>query len=121
MTDTGITPLTPQQEAAVDQDAARESYLHRALVAFDVFANVLTGGEPDETISSRAARAATADRWWGIVLSKFLDLFEWDHGAKAQAADAERAETVEHIEEHSGNLPMDTKEPGKDAGCPAKK
>ena len=39
-----------QQEA----QAAREGYVHRVLVAFDQFVNVIFRGRPDETISARA-------------------------------------------------------------------
>ena len=94
-----ITPLTPTEQAKQEAGAAREGYLHRSLVALDIFANVLTGGYPDETISSRSARAAEAGKWWGIAMSRFLNLFQSDHGAKAQAGDIERAKTVEHLED----------------------
>ncbi|MGH9684794.1 MAG: hypothetical protein ACRD4S_14425 [Candidatus Acidiferrales bacterium] len=91
----GITPLTPEQIAEQEAKAGREKYLHRALVGFDQFVNVLTDGDPDETISSRAARAAEAGKLWGVELSKLLDVFQADHGVKAQAGDIERAEKVE--------------------------
>lgn len=100
----GITPLTPAQEAQSEQQASQEGYLKRVLVAFDIFVNVLFNGREDETISSRSSRAATEGKLWGIVLSKFLDLFEKDHGAKAEAGDVERAESVIKAEDQSGNL-----------------
>lgn len=99
-----ITPLTPSQAQAQEAQAAKEGYVHRDLVAFDQGANVLLGGKPDETISSRAARADEKGKLWGRVLSRFLDFFQKDHGAKAQAGDVERAEAVEKIEEESGGL-----------------
>jgi hypothetical protein len=34
-------------------------------------------------------------------MSRFLDLFQKDHGAKAQAGDIERAKAVEALEERS--------------------
>ncbi len=105
--DTGITPLTPEQEAEQELETRREGYVHRVLVAFDQFANVVLGGEPDETISSRSARAATEGKWWGILMSKFLDLFQRDHGADAEAGDLERAKEVESLEEDSGTLPKE--------------
>jgi hypothetical protein len=37
-------------------------------------------------------------------MSKFLDLFQKDHGAKAQAGDVVRAEDVITTEEQSGDL-----------------
>lgn len=78
--------------------------MHRFLVGLDQFVNVITFGEPDETISSRSARAALQGKKWGIVMSKFLNLFQKDHGAKAQAGDVERAEHVRDLEEESGTL-----------------
>jgi hypothetical protein len=82
-----ITPLTPAQIAAQEQQAAHEKYLMRALVGFDQFVNVLTDGDPDETISARASRAAQKGKGWGVELSRMLDVFQRDHGAKAQAGD----------------------------------
>lgn len=100
-----ITPLTPEQVKKQEAQAAAESYLHRDVVAIDQTANViLLKGQPDETISSHAARAATEGKWWGNTLSKFLNLFQKDHGAKAQAGDLERAENVEKIEKQDGTL-----------------
>lgn len=54
----GITPLTPVQLAAQGAQAEKEAYLKRVLIGLDMFMNVLTDGDPDETISSRSARAA---------------------------------------------------------------
>lgn len=102
--DNPITPLTPAQTAAEEQQTSKEHYLRRCLVGFDQFVNVLTDGDPDETISSRAARAAEQGKPWGVALSKLLNEFEPDHGAKAQAGDLERAEAVEHLEESSGAI-----------------
>lgn len=99
-----ITPLTPAQTAQQEQQAAHEKYVHRFLVGFDQFMNVVTDGDPDETISSRAARAAEKGKGWGIELSKFLNHFQKDHGADAQAGDLERAEAVVSLEENSGAL-----------------
>jgi hypothetical protein len=103
MTD-GIQPLTPAQTVQQEQQAAHEAYIHRLLVGFDQFMNTVTDGDPDETISSRAARAAEKGKPWGVAMSKFLDVFQKDHGAKAQAGDLERAETVATLEEDSGAL-----------------
>jgi hypothetical protein len=93
-----IIPLDPAQQGQVWQYAAREGYPYRCLVALDMFANTLTGGYLCETISSRSARADRAGKWWGTAMSWFLDLFEYDHGAKAMAADAERATFIQSIE-----------------------
>ncbi len=94
-----ITPLTPAQIALYRLQAAHDNYPRRVLVAFDVFANVLLNGQPGETISSHAARAALKGKLWGTVLSKLLDLIQHDHGAIAIVADLERAENIERIEE----------------------
>ena len=64
--------------------------------------NVSTGGNEDETISSRAARASLAHKKWGEVLSAFLDKFQPDHGAGACAGDVERANEVIKVEDSSG-------------------
>lgn len=99
-----ITPLSPQQTQIEENQAAHEKYVHRFLVGFDQFMNVVTDGDPDETISSRAARAAEKGKGWGIELSRFLNLFQKDHGADAQAGDLQRAQAVETLEENSGAL-----------------
>jgi hypothetical protein len=101
---TGVTPLTSAQAQVEEQQAAKEKYLHRMLVGLDQFMNVVTDGDPDETISSRAARAAEKGKPWGIEMSKFLDLFQKDHGPCAQSGDIERAETVVQLEDQSGGI-----------------
>lgn len=100
----GITPLTPAQLAKQEAQAAHEHYIHRALVGLDQFMNVLTDGDPDETISARAARAAEKGKPWGIAMSKFLDIFQANHGPKAQAGDLERAANVTKLEDESGGI-----------------
>lgn len=52
---------------------------HRVAVAFDQLANAAAGGAEDETISSRAAKAARKGRPWGCVLCKLLNYFDTDH------------------------------------------
>ena len=101
-----ISPLTSEQEQQDFKDVEREHYIHRVLVAFDIFCNVVFfNGDEDETISSHSARASTQGKWWGIALSWFLDLFQRNHGLHAIAGDEERALNIEHIEETSGELP----------------
>lgn len=99
-----ITPLTPEQTAAQEARTLRENPVVRDLVALDQAANVLTGGLPDETISSRLARDAEKHRRAGEIGSMILDLFQKDHGAKAEAGDLARAERAEQAEEDSGDL-----------------
>ena len=97
-----ITPLTPAEVAANEAEVDREGYFRRFLVGFDIFVNVITGGDEDETISSRSARAAIDGKWWGLVMSWFLILFQKDHGACAMAGDLERARRVEELEKYPG-------------------
>lgn len=52
-------------------------------MAFDQLANAATGGDPDETISSRAYRASLDNERWGCILCKFLDKIEKDHCLKS--------------------------------------
>ena len=52
-------------------------------VAFDQLANAATGGDPDETISSRAYRASLNQEKWGCVLCKILDKFDKNHCLKS--------------------------------------
>jgi hypothetical protein len=100
----GITPLTPDQLARQEAQAEKEAYLKRALIGLDMFMNVLTDGDPDETISSRSARAAEKGKHSGIFMSKFLDVFQHDHGAKAQAGDVARAQAVIATEDSSSGF-----------------
>lgn len=93
-----IIPLTPAQVAACEASADHEGYLHRVIEEADVLANVATGGKQDETISSRSARDAEEGHEGGVLMSKFLELFQKDHGATAIAADLERAKQIEKLE-----------------------
>ncbi len=99
-----IVPLTPQQTTKQMNKAAQERYVKRVLIGFDQFVNTVAGGHPDETISARSARAATERKTWGIAMSSFLNLFQKDHGAKAVAGDLQRADTVEYLEQSSGDV-----------------
>lgn len=48
-------------------------------VAHDQLANTAFGGDEDETISSRAAKAALRGERWGCVLCKLLDKLDPGH------------------------------------------
>jgi hypothetical protein len=85
----------------IESRAGQESYLHRVLVAFDQFGNVVLGGHPDETISSRSARAAARGDLLGKFMCWWLDKIQAHHGVQAEAADLGRAETVEQIEDRA--------------------
>lgn len=41
-------------------------YLRNIFVALDQLLNAVLGGDPDETISSRCAKAAFASGWWRL-------------------------------------------------------
>lgn len=95
------SPLTPQQIATAELRAAHESYFHKVLVGFDQFMNTATGGNPDETISSRAQRAADSGNEFGKLLTHGLDLIQKQHGRLAEAGDQERAQNVGGIEQQA--------------------
>lgn len=58
-------------------------YLLNFLILLDEFGNTVTGGDPGETISSRAGKAMVAGKTWGCVLCRFLNLFQKDHCLKS--------------------------------------
>jgi len=61
---------------------AAKAYLWNIFVALDQLANALLGGFPDETISSRAAKAQRSGKLWGCVLCRLLHLIDSDHCEK---------------------------------------
>jgi len=102
-----ITPLTVAEQIQAETDAVSEGYFRRVLIALDMFGNVLLfNGMPGETISAHAGRAAFEGHRWGLLLCKFLDLFEADHDIKAEAADLARAARIVQTEESSADLPV---------------
>lgn len=101
--DTGVSPLTAAQTSEQEKQASKEGYVRRVLIGFDQFVNVVCGGHPDETISARSGRAAAEGKLWGKAMSRFLDVFQPDHGAKAEAGDLARAERVAYLEQNQGS------------------
>lgn len=101
-------PIKPLNEAQTEDQKAKsasEGWIHRDLVAVDQAANVIVlKGQPDETISSHAARADEEGKPWGRALSRFLDWFQPNHGPKAQSGDVQRAENVIKLEDQSGGI-----------------
>lgn len=73
-------------------------YIHNVLVGADQEANIVLGGTPDETISSRSQRAADRGNFAGKAMTKFLHLFQKNHGVRAEQGDLRRAEEVEKLE-----------------------
>lgn len=51
----------------------------RIAVGFDQLANVAANGDEDETISSRAGKAARRGRRWGCILCRLLDKLDPGH------------------------------------------
>lgn len=51
---------------------------------FDRVGNAATNGADIETISSRAARAQDAGRWWAKALCRALDWVDCDHCKRAR-------------------------------------
>lgn len=58
----------------------------QVMIAYDQAANTATGGDVDETISSRTGKYMHS-RPWAKSLAKFLNLFERDHATKSIEAD----------------------------------
>ena len=56
-----------------------KDYIWNLLVSVDQFVNTVFAGNPDESISSRAAKAERAGKKWGCVLCKLLDKIDKDH------------------------------------------
>ncbi|SER26353.1 hypothetical protein SAMN05216548_11420 [Faunimonas pinastri] len=54
-------------------------YILNVLVSIDQLANTLAGGYPDETISSRSAKAWLTGKRWGCVMCRCLDFLDKDH------------------------------------------
>lgn len=78
----------PRTEAQV----AKEGYFHRAIVALDIFLNVVfMFGEQDETMSTHAWRASLNGKLWGKLMNWWLNGFQANHGPQAASGDLERA------------------------------
>lgn len=60
-----------------------KEYLWGVLIGIDQLGNALLKGHPDETISSRAAKAKIKGKKWGCVLCRFLDVLDKDHCEKS--------------------------------------
>jgi hypothetical protein len=65
-------------------------YIHNVAATVDCFGNALSGGDPDETISSRCGKAAEYEQsitpavWGGgCRMCSFLAIFQQNHCAKA--------------------------------------
>lgn len=63
---------------------ARSRRGHVLAVAFDQLVNAAIGGDPDETISSRAARGRDRGEWNWCLLCRVLDWIDPDHCNKSR-------------------------------------
>lgn len=68
-------------------------YFWNILISIDQFCNVLFGGDPDETMSSRLGKNRNAN-WFTRMLSGFLDLFQWNHVEKSVESDEGKDEVL---------------------------
>jgi hypothetical protein len=86
---------------AVYKVRPEEGYVRNVLIGLDQFANALIGGDPNETISSRSAKARANRRLWGCVLCLLLGWIatiinrkKTDHCAGALMPDAGAAAII---------------------------
>jgi hypothetical protein len=70
--------------------SAKDGYVKNVLVTLDCLGNTILLGDPDETISSRSAKAQAYEQGksppvyrWGCRMCSFLAVFQEDHCAKA--------------------------------------
>lgn len=61
------------------------AYAFNLLIALDQFANALSGGDPDETISSRCAKRRDKPGW--NILAAFLEWLNPGHLDRSLEAD----------------------------------
>lgn len=54
-------------------------YIWNILLTIDQGINTILGGDPDETISSRAAKRRKEGARWACILCKFLNIFDKNH------------------------------------------
>lgn len=81
-------------------NARVEGYFHRVIVAIDMLCNVLIGGAPDQTLSSRCAiSAAKGNRFSQVGLWILDHTLGRHHGTGAELTDLGRAEIIVHRED----------------------
>lgn len=85
------TPVDAAFIAFYAEKSAKEGWIHRFLVAFDIMWNVIFRGQEDETLSGHSYRASLEGKLWGRVMTYWLSLFEVQHGVKAVIGDLQRA------------------------------
>lgn len=97
----------PADIPTAEAQAAAEGWVHRILVAFDIFWNVAGWrGQADETISTHSYRAFLEGKLWGKFMNRWLGWFQPNHGAKAASGDLLRATVRVAILRKILNLPQ---------------
>jgi hypothetical protein len=95
-------------------------WVFNVLVSIDQLGNTLAGGDPDETISSRTAKACLQGKTWGRVGCAILDWFdpghcqyslEPDEGGKALYVKRTRARSGPPDGSDGGSPPWDWASP----------
>jgi hypothetical protein len=83
----------PQDVPIAEAKAAAEGYIHRCLVALDIFMNVVFFfGKQGETMSTHAWIASQSGALWGKLMNRWLDGFQANHGPQAASGDLERSQ-----------------------------
>lgn len=67
-----------------------KDWILNVLISVDQLGNAVLRGDPDETISSRAAKAELRGKKWGCLLCKFLNKLDKDHCKKSIESDEGR-------------------------------
>lgn len=71
-----------------------KKYFWNILIALDQLANALSGGDPDETLSSRMGKAIREGRCRGCyIICRILHIFDRDHCHKSIEEDEGENET----------------------------
>lgn len=89
-----------------------KGYLRRQLIALDQAFNVLTNGDPDETLSSRLGRDKASGSGFADAACGVLDVLEEDHCEKSIEADAEGNPSAHHLGHVITELPRGGKSSG---------
>lgn len=70
-----------------------KTYFWNVLIAVDQAANTVLGGDPDETISSRAAKRQHEQKW-ACLLCRFLHWIDKNHCPKSIELDEGSREVI---------------------------
>lgn len=65
-------------------------YAFNLLIALDQLVNAMLAGDPDETVSSRAAKDAKRGRRWACILCRILHIVDRNHCEKSVETDEGR-------------------------------